>query len=96
MKIRELLSDETKWCKKALARDKNDEKIDVDSKHACKWCLYGAMCKCYNINEEFNDVREKIYNQLTKKRNMVTISQWNDCCSTYFKDVKELIDELDI
>lgn len=87
MKIRELLSDETKWCKNDVAQDKDGSAISATSDDACKWCLVGAIDKCYTDSTE--DIWLKIYKYLN-----MSIGKFND--SHNFEDIKNLVEELDI
>lgn len=87
MKIKELLSDETKWCKNDAAKDKNGNAVIPTSNDACKWCLVGAIDKCYTDSTE--DIWFKIYMYLH-----TSIGDFND--SHNFEDIKNLVEELDI
>jgi hypothetical protein len=90
MKVRELLSDESKWTQGAVARDKYGMEIEsVDSPDACCWCLGGALIKCYgDMDSHFEVVLDNI------PKRYLTISSWNDTHS--YEDVKKLVDRLDI
>ena len=86
MKIRELLSDESKWCRGSLSLDKEGNKIDPIDSQACCWCLYGACMKCYDF---YNNIIEKILIKIG-----CYIDDWND--KSTFQEVKNLVEELDI
>lgn len=45
MKIRDLLTDPSKWCQGAMARDINGFGCLSDDPVAAKWCLAGAANK---------------------------------------------------
>jgi hypothetical protein len=45
VKVRELLSDKSRWTQRTFARDSNGWSTDVDSGNAVSWCLVGAMEK---------------------------------------------------
>lgn len=82
MKVRELLTDESKWCKYELCHiDKNGHE---------SYCLVGAIEKCYSGNDEFNKVR------LVWEKTGITPTSWNDCAFRTFAEVKQLVEELDI
>jgi hypothetical protein len=39
-----LLLDEDRWCKRALARDKDGNQLfNAMGERACQWCIYGAL-----------------------------------------------------
>jgi len=43
-KVLFILIDENKWCKRALARDEDDNQLfDPRDLKACKWCIYGVL-----------------------------------------------------
>lgn len=59
-KLRDVLSDKSKWTKRAMARDTNDDCVAVNSEEACKFCLVGALDKLDLTAKEYNLKREKI------------------------------------
>lgn len=88
MKIRELLSDESKWTKGVASRDSNGNEVPYSSLLATCWCLLGACCRCYD--DDFLAVRDKIQSEIT------WMPTWNDAPERTFKEVKELVDRLDV
>lgn len=59
-KLRDVLSDKSKWTQCAMARDANGDYVPVHSKEACKFCLVGALDKLDISTKEYNLKREKI------------------------------------
>lgn len=59
-KLRDVLSDKSKWAQRAWARDADDACVAVHSKEACKFCLVGALDKLDIPAKEYNLKREKI------------------------------------
>lgn len=47
MKVHELLNDKSKWIKNDLAVNNKNQSVDYNSVDACKWCVMGAILKCY-------------------------------------------------
>lgn len=47
MKVYELLNHPRKWIKSCLARNKQGDSVNSRSRQAAKWCLVGALEKCY-------------------------------------------------
>lgn len=92
-KVKELLSDESKWCKRTYARDANDVSISADSDAACSFCLLGAIHRCYQIGSI--DVIKRVRTKL-QIESYETVGTWNDNRNTTFADVKALVEELDI
>ena len=89
MKVRELLSDESKWTQGVSARDSKGESVGVFDLTATCWCLIGALAYCYSFDGEL-DILRVTYKEL----NGQSIGDWNDSHS--FTDVKTLIEKLDI
>ena len=92
MKVRDLLTDESKWCKLDYARNKFGKGIDCDHPNACSWCLVGAIRKCYP-DEHYDKVR-MMYRLPVIQPSGVT--GWNDAPERTFAEVRKLIEELDI
>jgi hypothetical protein len=90
MKIRELFSDESKWTKYDFARDSKGRPVTSDAPQACRWCLLGAIIKCYPGDEKF-----KVIHTLVEHLGP-SIPHWNDRNSTTFKNVVDLVARLDI
>ena len=91
MKISELLTDETKWCKMACAKDKDGNLVNELSDTAVKWSLHGAIWKCHSDNNMMK-VIIKIHDYMGEKY----LWQWNDAPERTFEDVRKLIEELNI
>ena len=51
MKVKDLLTDESKWTKGAYSRDAEGETTDLLDRGAVCWCLRGAIDLCYNGDE---------------------------------------------
>lgn len=93
MKIKELLTDESKWTKGAFARTIDNAQICSASQLAVCFCLQGAMFRCYTILDEFRVTRIKILKEL---RSGDSIASWNDAPERTFAEVKALVEKLDI
>ena len=91
MKIRNLLTDESKWCKGVDAQDCNGDEIRYDDPKAHSFCLVGALEVCYR------DEGNIIYAIKDKIRLRIgDITRWNDAPERTFEDVRKLIEELNI
>lgn len=90
MKIKDLLTDESKWTKGADARSEHSNFVMPESAFATCWCLRGLVYKCYE-GEEAYSVICKINNKLD-----TAICVWNDAPERTFAEVKALVEELDI
>lgn len=100
MKAHELLNTEEKWTKGVYAVNKNNKMCTSRSPEAAKWCVAGALQKCYNFDLRMNAEDYKIYQDaVSKLRNYVKplgmiISEWNDCSE--YQEVHKTLKELDI
>lgn len=96
MKIKELLTDESRWCKGHVARNKYGEKEDIESEQAVCWCLSGAIGKCYPYKDR-NAISLKIRDAIVKHLGYVlgTIA-FNDDKKTTFEDVRKVIELADV
>lgn len=92
MKVKELLSDSSKWIQGANARDRNGRKIAPESPYAICWCLFGAIVRCYAYCP---DQCIKVANHILVEYQML-LPKWNDAPERTFADIKELVERLDI
>lgn len=99
MKVRELLTDESKWIQGKIAQSSNGSYcLSPREPNAARWCLWGAVLKCY-WDEDV--LRIRAINRIVEKVGRIdssykTISSFNDDIKTTFKKVKQIIEELDI
>lgn len=95
MKVRELLTDESKWTQKACARDAIGKVLTAIDRRsigaAACWCTLGAMEVCYTKFTDWDSVRDRIVKSVG-----MSVSTWNDAPERTFADVRKLIEELDI
>jgi hypothetical protein len=94
MKISTLLDRKSKWTKGAFARSKTMKWVAVDNRRATKFCLLGALEKCYK-NQELISVRNKLSNFIYKKYNK-NITGFNDDRDTTYTMVRNVVRELHI
>lgn len=97
MKIRELLSDASKWCSINYAKNKEGQDTDVRSADAVCWCLEGAIRHCYEIYE-YAVVSQKLTKasyKLFPKRS-IALSVFNDDPLTTFEDIQQLVTFADV
>lgn len=92
MKVQDILTDESKWCKGALARDVNGFEVeDVWSDGAVKFCLFGAIKRALGNFSGAMEIDDKICTKLGRDSVL-----WNDAQDRTFAEVRGLIEELDI
>jgi hypothetical protein len=95
MKVRELLSDESKWVQGIDAVDCLGMGCSPYSDQASKWCLMGAIAKCYDYSlEDRIEVNRVVRSWLLNNNGVRSVSHFNDTHS--YADVKTLVEELDI
>ena len=93
MKVADLLTDESKWCKYHDAKNKRGKSVSVWSEEACCWCLAGAMIRCYGIAEEPDTrLRTAIENRAGHR----LLTQFNDDPERTFAEVRAVILEAGI
>jgi hypothetical protein len=95
MKVQDILTDESKWIKGDNAESKTGKSVKPESRFACRFCLYGAIWRVKHLDPVFdaNKALEKISRRIGN-RNHVT--HWNDQPSRTFKQIRGLIEELDL
>jgi hypothetical protein len=73
MKAWQLLSGPDKFCKGELAQNREGENVYARSLAAVRWCLVGAIIRCYpkSIRDELCD---RIQGNIKSKR----LGVWND------------------
>lgn len=101
MKISELLSDESKWCKGRDAQNHNGEAVMATDDGACRWCLFGAALKCYADDYEMKDlvlckIRDAIQHGTGLSLITEYITRWNDRSERTFSEVKALVERLGV
>lgn len=99
MKVKEFLTSRYRWCKGRMAIDSKGNKVNYNSPHASRFCLVGAINKCYIDNNTKDVVFTKIEKYLNLPSRLYisgSIGKWNDKKKTTFKDVRKLIEDLDI
>lgn len=98
MKISELLSDESKWCKGDYARDAQGMPINHLSSDARSWCLLGAAYRCYYSDEAVRVISKM--SEALRASGMDggwgEISEFNDDPDTDFKTIRKFLVELDL
>lgn len=92
MKIKELLTDESKWTQNAFGRDAEGLACFSGDPDAVCWCLLGAMTVCYPNSYIRAEIIRKIHKHLLNN----TVFNFNDAPERTFEDIKKLVNDLDI
>lgn len=98
MKVRELLSDESKWTKGYYARDKYLHLVSYDDPQAVKFCLMGALDKCYDDYDQWKEALDRLITAVSEKTGIpyLTLPAFNDHPDTKFSDIQEVLAQADI
>lgn len=102
MKMKELLSDGSKWTQGASARDATGRDCSPLSPDAARWCLHGAVIRCYGLGtDEAVAIYIKLDETVGDSKNgenyaQWNYAQWNDAPERTFKEIKDLLNGLDI
>lgn len=60
MKVKDLLANKDRWCQGADAYDDSDEIVDPTSGRACRWCLSGAIQRCYKGTGHAEEMAQRL------------------------------------
>lgn len=77
MKPSELIADPAKWTKGSNARAKNGAEIAARSPSAVKWCVDGALFRCFHSAHSYASAHHKLLRTLFNN-NYFAIVKWND------------------
>lgn len=100
MKVRELLTPEN-WIKGRYVTDAEGDSVP-EAKHpeSCKFCLAGALSRCYAIDIDGNGPDHAIYCKVEQyikdTYNCSSIEAFNDVRAKSFDEIKQVIDTLDV
>lgn len=92
MTVSELLNKKSRWTTGVSARSFTGSAVLFDSENAVKWCVSGAILKCY-IGSRAAFFLDKA-NQYAKNKGYQDLPHFNDNVS--FESVRQLIEELGI
>lgn len=111
MKVRELLTDESKWIKACLAKDKNGNRVGpLLFPDAVSFCIAGALVHCYydGISDSLGNPYWEGYNKdkingvfykvevAVQELGFDNMVDWNNHQDRTFADVKALVEKLDV
>jgi hypothetical protein len=96
MKMRELLNNEKRWTKLAMARDEFGREVRPQSVEAVQFCLLGAAAKCYSSDWMLDRGQREAALLALRKALDNDIQGWNDAPGRNFGEVKALLEGLNI
>ncbi len=94
MKVKELLADPARWTKGTFARRVDNEAVASQSEEACKWCLLGAIRRCYVEGEEYTQAHTKLKAAVIKFSGQYRIGTFND--TTTHEDLMKVLEDADV
>lgn len=71
-----ILRDEERWCKGSFARDGLDQKCKATDKHACRFCVFGAMR--HVLEDKSLSVALSLMNDIIEVNKLTSVTIWND------------------
>jgi hypothetical protein len=89
MKVKELLSDPSKWTQGANARDSRGIRVPSADPEATCFCIVGALLKCYGTTSTSK------YLKIAAKIQHNDVVSWNDAPERTHAEVLELVTRLD-
>lgn len=100
MKVKELLADPNAWTQGAMARGADGgavTPVGSSSVPACKWCLLGAVAKCYHDRPILGgQVIRAIHQAISKLDGAGSLVMWNDAPGRTHAEVLALVTELNV
>lgn len=97
-RAREILSDESKWCREGFAEMQNSDPVNWASPDACRWCGLGAIRLAYfqlkgKIGLDANLERAELFlDAQANARGFPSFPLMNDSNTITFKDVQDALD----
>lgn len=83
------------WCKNALARDKDGNRVGYKSEEACSFCGMGAIYKAsIEMNVDGNKAFERINEMFGKKHKDGSIAYFNDRVAKDAEDMAKALEEV--
>lgn len=101
MKVLELLTDKTKWTKRAYARNQDGESCSSRHSEAVCWCLSGAINACYPYNDAARyEAQKKVEAAIATLCGFESADQsipmFNDVIANGFSDIKRVLEIADV
>ena len=88
-KIREMLSDESRWNKEYYALGSDGKPVNIMNEDACSWCLAGAIHIVCPVSEQYGEVISHLKQFIDGK----VISSFNDSPDTTYSDIVGLLNK---
>jgi hypothetical protein len=96
MKVKELLADEKAWTRWAFARDAEGNAVSPESRDACRFCLLGAIRRCYAGDHDGMWAAMDRLRQVIPAGDAHEISEFNDLPGTTHAAVLAVVQEANI
>jgi hypothetical protein len=100
MKVKDILSDPSKWTQGAAARNKRGELCSVLSPDATRFCILGAIARVYRSRKSMRECERRVAAAIEALGGRITysteIGDWNDNPYRVFEEVRQVIKKADI
>ncbi len=90
MLVSDLLASEADWIKGPMAVDANGVLCGPTNLKACRWCLLGAICKCYPTLDGRREAAAKLQ-PLVVPYGFNSLSEFSDNPNTTFGMLKGVL-----
>jgi hypothetical protein len=101
MKVKDLLSDASKWTQGAAARDKWGKLCSPLSPDAECYCVLGALERAYPADRQERlraacKIRDAIVSLGWKCKYTINVGVWNDAHERTFDDIQKALEKADV
>jgi hypothetical protein len=99
VKVKDILTDESRWTQGALARDERGEPCEPGDDRARRWCVLGALCRVAADDAAINAAIDAVGQAVGVHDYTLAIEEigeWNDCPSRTFDEVRHVIEKADV
>lgn len=97
MKPSELLAKPESWCVTAMARNADGNARSPDDPDACRWCVAGAIFKCYRGNDTARkEAMEAIAAKLPKDAPLYAVHEWERNPARTHAEILALVEEANL
>jgi hypothetical protein len=97
VKVKDILSDPSKWTQGFFARDKLGQPCEPLDENAVQYCIVGALMRAYGRGQRYAAYARAmkaiaaIYGEAP-----ITIDDWNDAPDRTFDDVRRVLEAADV
>lgn len=90
MKVKDLITNRSRWCKHYYAKDRQGNSVKPDSPFAARFCLWGGLMRCYPNDAARARARAKLQEVIG-----MPITHFNDAVAK-FPDVRRALEKANV